>query len=75
MTCANPMTFCPLSVLESFLGIPVGHIAELLLIPAVIGLLVVPGLIVIDLVCVILAAVKASNGARFKYSLAIPFIK
>ena len=50
-------------------------ITGLLLIFTVIGIVVVPAVIVTDLVCVILAAVKASNGERFKYPLAIPFIK
>jgi uncharacterized Tic20 family protein len=40
-----------------------------------IGMLLLPALGIFDLVCVILAAVKASNGEMFKYPLSLKLIK
>ncbi len=40
-----------------------------------IGLLLMPALAIFDLVCVILAAIKASNGELFQYPLSIKLIK
>ncbi len=41
----------------------------------IIGILLVPAVIIFDLVCVILGAVKAYGGEHFRYPLCIRFIK
>lgn len=41
----------------------------------IIGILLVPAVMIFDLVCVILGAVKAYGGEHFRYPLCIRFIK
>jgi len=45
------------------------------LIFVIIGIPILIGLALFDIVFVIIAAVKASNGEKFRYPLTIPFVK
>ena len=57
------------------LSLMIYFVIGLILTPVVIGFLILPILLVIDLVMVIKAAIAASEGKEFTYPLAIHFIK
>jgi len=46
-----------------------------LLIFVFIGFLLLPLLVIVDLVCIIIASIKTSNGEKFKYPITIRLIK
>ena len=51
------------------------YIVATVLILALIGFVILPALFVFNIVCTIMAAVKANDGKEFRYPLCIRFIK
>ena len=41
----------------------------------IIGFVILGGLLILELVCIIIASIKASKGEDYKYPLTIPFIQ
>jgi uncharacterized Tic20 family protein len=50
-------------------------IAAGLLIFACVGVVLVPAVVIVDVVFLLIAAVKANNGEHYRYPLTIRFIK
>ncbi|MCU0363741.1 MAG: DUF4870 domain-containing protein [Bacteroidales bacterium] len=63
----NAMNFNLSMLLYIFLAIPLCFI--------VIGFPIIFSIMVLRLVCVIIASIKAAKGERFRYPLSIPFIQ
>ena len=53
----------------------IAFFAGVILIFAVIGVILLPMLLIFDVVLVILAGIKASNGEHYRYPFAIRFLK
>lgn len=62
-------------VLNFQISVTLYTIVSVILIFVIIGIFALIALGILTLVCLILGAVKASDGITFKYPLAIPFIK
>jgi len=57
------------------ISITIYAVAAIILVFVVIGFLILPAVAIFDIVCIIMAAVKANNGERWRYPLCIRFIK
>jgi hypothetical protein len=55
--------------------VTIATIASVVLILALVGILLLPVVLVLDLVFVVVAAIKANEGREYRYPLTIRFIK
>ena len=68
--------YVPISIIPAFAIIgATASFGIVILVLVVVGILIMLGLIVLNLVMTIIAIVKASEGKKYKYPLAIPFFK